>query len=115
MDTAIVFTYGRPSAGREKLAFEAFQDAMTFFEKKAVDGLCAHPIPFVFMDGGGLFIVNGERARLMELTELDEFRHMYLKAGFAIPDLKFRIAAMGESAVGQMGLWAGVGAELGYF
>ncbi len=113
MDAAIVFTYGRPAAGREKLGFEAFQDAMAFFEKKAIDGLCSHPVPYMFMDGGGMLIVHGDRERLYELTALDEFRTMYLKAGFSAPDLKYRIAALGDFAAEAMGAWAAVGADLG--
>lgn len=115
MDTAIVFTYGRPTAGREKLAFDAFQDAMTFWEKKAIDGLCSHPMPYTMMDGGGFLIIHGDRARLMELVELEEFQHIFLKAGFGVPDLSYRFAAVGEESVNRMGMWAGVGTELGLF
>ncbi|HSG78377.1 MAG TPA: hypothetical protein VLD62_02260 [Acidimicrobiia bacterium] len=115
MDTAIVFTYGRPTAGREKLAFEAFQDSMTFWEKKAIDGLCSHPVSYTFVDGGGMMIIFADRPRLMDLLELEEFQHIFLKAGFAVPDLAYRLAAVGDESVNRMGMWAGVGAELGLF
>lgn len=115
MDTAIVFTYGRPTALREKLAFEAFQDAMTFWEKKAIDGLCSHPMSYTFVDGGGMMIIHGDRARLAELLSLEEFEHIYLKAGFAVPDLTYRMSAVGDESVNRMGMWASVGAELGLF
>jgi hypothetical protein len=38
---------------------------------------------------------------------------MYLRAGYAVPDLTYDMTLAGESAVQQMGLWAGVGSELG--
>ncbi len=44
-EAAIVFRYGRPVAGREKLAFAAFGEALGFSGKKATDGLCQAPVP----------------------------------------------------------------------
>ena len=110
---AIVFRFGRPWAGREKLAFEAFQDALAFFGKLAVDGLCQSPIPYMVMTGGGLLIVHGERDRLLEILAMEDFGRMYLKAGYTVPDLTFEIVTAGEAAVESMGMWAGVGSELG--
>jgi hypothetical protein len=110
---AIVFTYGRPWAGREKLAFEAFQDAIAFFGKRAVDGLCDSPIAYMPASGGGMMIVHGDRTRLLEIIEDEEFARMYLRAGYAVPDLAYQIMAVGDAAIEAMGMWAGVGSEMG--
>lgn len=113
MPAAIVFRYGRPWAGREKLAFQAFQDAIAFFGKRAVDGLCDTPIAYLPAAGGGMMIVHGDRARLLEILAGDEFLRLYLRAGYAVPDLTYDVMVAGEAAIEQMGTWAGVGSEIG--
>jgi hypothetical protein len=115
MPSAIVFRYGRPWAGREKLSFEAFQDALSFFGKLATDGRCHEPITFMSVTGGGMMIVHGEREHLREILEMEEFARIYFKAGYGVPDLSYEVMAAGESAVEQMGLWASTGSELGFF
>lgn len=115
MLAAIVFRYGRPWAGREQLAFQAFQDAITFFEKMAIDGRCQSPIAYMSATGGGMMIVHGERMKLGELLQSEEFIRLYLKAGYGVPDLTYEMTSAGEEAVTMMGTWAGVGSELGLF
>jgi hypothetical protein len=113
MEAAIVFCFGRPTAGREKLAFESFQEALGFFGARAADGICQAPVAYMPPSGGGMLIVNGERVALGEIIAGEEFPRMYLKAGYAVPDLTYEIMLTGEDAVSQMGLWASVGSELG--
>ena len=113
MQAAIVFHYGRPSAGREKLAFEAFQEALKFFGTRAGDGLCEAPVAYMSPSGGGMLVVAGERMALGEIAAGEDFARMYLKAGYAVPDLTYEIMQTDEDAVSQMGLWASVGSELG--
>jgi hypothetical protein len=110
---AIVFHYNRPWAGREKLAFDAFTDAMSFFDKLAVDGRCQSPIPFMAASGGGMLVVHGEQEKLQAILQMEEFTHMYLRAGYAVPDLTYNMMSAGDSAAEMMGIWAGIGAELG--
>ena len=112
MEAAIVFRYGRP-AGREKLGFEAFQEAVGFFGAKAGDGLCQPPVVYMSPSGGGMLIVAGERDALAGIAAGEDFIRMYLKAGYAVSDLTYEIMAASEDAVAQMGLWASVGSELG--
>jgi 4-hydroxy-L-threonine phosphate dehydrogenase PdxA len=115
VQAALIFRYGRPWAGREKLAFEAFGDALEFFGKRAADGLCQAPIAYMAATGGGMMMVHGDRERLAEILQTEDFMHMYLRAGYAVPDLTYDLMLAGESAVNQMGMWAGVGSELGLF
>ena len=113
MEAAIVFRYGRSAVGREKLAFEAFGEALGFFGKKAADGLCKAPVAYMGASGGGTLIIGGERASLTGMAAGDDFSRMFLKAGYAVPDLTYEIMLSGNDAVSQMGLWASVGSELG--
>ena len=113
MEAAIVFRYGRPAAGREKLAFEAFGEALGFFGKKASDGVCQAPVAYMGPSGGGTLIVGGERASLTRMAAAEDFSRMFLKAGYAVSDLTYEIMLTGNDAVSQMGLWAKVGSELG--
>jgi hypothetical protein len=112
MEAAIVIRYGRPT-GREKLGFEAFQDALGFFGTKAGDGACRAPVTYMSSTGGGMLVVAGDRDALAQIVAGDDFIRMYLKAGFAVADLTYEIMATGDDAVTQMGLWAEVGSELG--
>jgi hypothetical protein len=113
MEGAIAFHYGRPSAGREKLAFEAFGEALGFFGKKAADGLCQAPVAYMGPSGGGMLIVGGDSASLVAIAAGEDFSRMFLKAGYAVPDLTYEMLLSGSDAVNQMGLWASVGSELG--
>lgn len=112
MKAAIVIRYGRPHPGREKLAFEAFGAALSFFGTKAAAGAVEAPLSLMG-SGGGMVIVQGERDGLVELMGSEEYQRLYMKAGFAIPDLFHEIMPAGEGAVASMGLWAAVGSELG--
>jgi hypothetical protein len=112
MKAAIVIRYGRPHPGREKLAFEAFGEALGFFGAKATAGACEAPLPYM-APGGGMIIVHGERDGLLALVGSEEYQRVFLKAGFAVPDLCYEVIQAGEDAVTSMGLWAAVGSELG--
>lgn len=112
MKAAIVIRYGRPHPGREKLAFEAFGEALGFFGGKATAGVCEAPVPYM-APGGGMIIVHGERDGLLALVGSEEYQRMFLKAGFAVPDLYYEVIQAGEDAATAMGLWAAVGAGLG--
>ena len=113
MKAAIMIRYGRPHPGREKLAFEAFGEALGFFGAKATAGVCEAPVGYMGSSGGGTILIGGERASLTDLTASEEFQRLFLKAGYCVPDLAWEIMAAGDSAVAMMGLWAAVGSELG--
>jgi hypothetical protein len=113
MEAAIVFRWVRAAAGREKLAFEVFGEALSFFGKKAAEGLCQAPVAYIGPSGNTALIVGGERASLVEMAAGGDFSRLNLKAGYAVPDLTYEIMLTGADAVRGMGLWAAVGSELG--
>jgi hypothetical protein len=57
-------------------------------------------------------IIPGTFEDLAYLVRLDEFREMFTKAVFAVPDLGYEIAAYGEGVQKYMAQWARVGGEL---
>ena len=114
MKAAICIRYGRPHPGREKLAFEAFGAALGFFGGKATAGVSEAPVGYMGSSGGGMLFIGGERTGLLELTGTEDFQRLFLKAGYAVPELTWEILIAGEDAVAMMGLWATVGSELGF-
>jgi hypothetical protein len=114
MKAAIMFTYTRPTAGREAKALEVFTDSMTFFGKLAADGKCGEPMVYLAPSGLGMMIIHGERETLFEITGSDDFAKLYNKATYAVPDVKFELIAAGEGVQEDMQVWGAVGLELGY-
>ncbi len=113
MDAALVIHFTRPYPGRETMAFEAFQDAMVFFGKMAADGHCEPPVAYMGTFGGGMFLIHGERSRLHELVMGEEFRRLFLRAGFANEGLRYEFMAAGDGTITEMADWGKIGVELG--
>ena len=112
MDAAIVFSYTRAAPGREPEALQAFTEATSFFERLAQEGKTGAPMHFMGTSGQNHLIVPGARNRLFEVTELDEFRDIYLRAMFAVPDIHYEFGYFGEGVTTEMARWAKVGGEL---
>jgi len=112
MDSAIVFTYTRATPGREQRAFEAFTEALTFFGTAAHDGKCGEPINVIGTTGLSLMIVPGEYHELTELIRTEEFRELFMKTVFAVPDIAYQLGAYGQGVQDSMARWARVGTEL---
>ena len=114
MNSALVFTYTRAFPGREEQAFEAFQDAMTFFGKLAVDGKCLEPEVFIGPFGKGVMVIKGDRDQLRWILDSEDFMPMYMKAAYAVPDIGYELYYFGDDVIELMGIWSTVGKELGY-
>ncbi len=114
MKAAIMFTYTRPTPGREAQALEVFTDSLTFFGKLAADGKCDEPMVYQAPSGLGMMIIHGERESLLEIIGAEDFVKLYTKVTFAVPDIKYELAATGESVQDNMQVWSAVGLELGY-
>jgi hypothetical protein len=112
VDSAIVFTYSRAAPGRESMALQSFADAMSFFGLHAAAGKCDEPLTFMGPSGLNLMIIPGSFEDLSFLVRLDEFREIYTKAVFAVPDLGYQIGSYGEGVQEFMARWARVGGEL---
>lgn len=112
MDSAILFTYTRAAPGREEKALEAFTEGMAFFGTAAHDGKCGEPINFMGPSGHSFIAVPGEWDKLTELVRSEEFRELYTKTVFAVPDIGYELGAYGQGVQDYMARWARVGREL---
>ncbi len=92
---------------------EAFSDALDFFGKLAADDKCGQPMVYLGTTGAGMMIVHGEREFFGELIHGEEFRGMFVKAGFAVPDIAYEMWGFGDYVGEMMSFWAAKGAELG--
>lgn len=114
-NTALVFSYGLPVAGREAKALEAFADAQALFGKMAADGMCAEPELFHHGFGGGMMIVRAETyEKLFDMLEMEEVKQLTEVCMFTVQDFEFAFMQTGERLMESMGNFATVGADLGY-
>lgn len=112
LDSAIVFSYSRAAPGREEMALQSFTEGMTFFGSAAHEGKCEEPLTVMGTSGKSYMIIPGEYAALSELTRTEEFRELFTKSVFAVPDLGFEIAAYGQGVQDYMARWARIGTEM---
>ena len=112
IDSAIVFKYTRAAPGREAKALDLFTEAMAFFGTSAHEGKCEDPLTFMGTSGHSLIIVPGEFGALMDLTMSEEFRELYTKVVFAVPDVSYEFGAYGQGVQDYMARWARIGNEL---
>lgn len=112
IDSAIVFSYSRAALGREAKALEAFTESMAFFGTASHEGKCQELITVMGTTGHSLMIVPGEYDALSELVHSEEFRELYTKAIFAVPDLGYELGAFGQGVQEYMARWARVGTDM---
>jgi hypothetical protein len=112
IDSAIVFTYTRATPGRESQAFEAFTESMAFFGTAAHEKKCEEPINVMGTTGQSFMIIPGEYDLLSELVRTEEFRELYTKTVFAVPDIGYELSAYGQGVQDYMARWVRVGKEL---
>lgn len=112
MDAAIIFSYTRAAPGREAEALQAFTDSTSFFGRLAAEGKTGAPIFFMGSSGKNHLLIPGFRADLFEVTSMEEFRDLYLRAIFAVPDIHYEFGFFGEGVTEEMARWAKVGTEL---
>ena len=114
-NTALVFSYGLPVPGREAKALEAFADAQALYGKFAADGMCAEPEIFHHLFGAGMMIIRAEGfEKLFAMLEKEDSKRLIDLCTFAVQDFEFTFMQTGELLMKDMGLYATVGAELGY-
>lgn len=112
MDSAIVFTYTRAATGREEKALDVFAEGMAFFGTAAHEGKCGEPLNFMGTSGHSLIIIPGGYDALSKLVRTDEFRELYTKTVFAVPDIGYELGAYGQGVQDYMALWARVGHDM---
>src|SRR5687768_1632766 len=112
---ALVTTWASSVPGREGKAIEAFMDYLTLLGKQAAEGHISQPDAFFKYDGsGGLGIVKGDSAKLVELWESEEFRSMLARAQLTVQNLHTEIYAADDTVQDLVGNFTRVAGELGY-
>lgn len=112
IDSALVFNYTRATPGREAPALESFTESLAFFAAAAHDGKCGDLMMFMGPSGKNFMVIPGEYTLLNELVRGEEFRELYTKVVFAVPDIGYEIGAFGQGVQDMMARWARVGTEL---
>ena len=112
IDSALVFTFTRAAPGREASALECFTESMAFFATSAHDGKCEESMTFMGPSGRNFIFVPGEYSLLNELVRSEEFRELFTKVVFAVPDIAYEIGAFGQGVQDMMARWARVGTEM---
>ena len=112
VDSAIVFKYTRAAPGREEKALELFSEALAFFGTASHEGKCEEPLTFMGTSGHSLMIIPGEFKQLTDLTMSEEFRELYTKVVFAVPDVSYEFGPYGQGVQDYMARWARIGSEL---
>lgn len=112
---ALVTTWASSVPGREGKAIEAFMDYLTLLGKQAAEGHISQPDAFFKYDGsGGLGIVKGDSAKLVELWESEEFRSMLARAQLTVQNLHTEIYAADDTVQDLVGNFTRVAGEMGY-
>ena len=112
---ALVTTWASSVPGREAKAIEAFMDYLTLLGKQAAEGNVSQPDAFFKYDGsGGLGIVKGDSATLVELWESEEFRSMLARAQLTVQDLHTELYAADDTVQDLVGNYTRVAGEMGY-
>ena len=112
IDSGLVFTFTRAAPGRETIGLESFTESMAFFATAAHEGKCEMPINFMGNSGKSFILIPGEYLALNELVRSDEFRELYTKVVFAVPDVAYEIGAFGQGVQDMMARWTRVGTEM---
>ena len=112
IDSALVFTFTRAVPGREAIGLESFTQSLAFFAAAAHDGKCGELMMFMGPAGKNFMFVPGEYTLLSELARSEEFREMYTKVVFAVPDIAYEIGAFGQGVQDMMARWTRVGTEM---
>ena len=112
---AVVTTWASSVPGREAKAIEAFMDYLTVLGKLAADGKVSEPEAYFKYDGsGGMGIVRGDSATLLEIWESDDFRNVLAAAQLTVQNLHTEMYLAGEAVQDTVGNFTRVAGEMGY-
>jgi hypothetical protein len=115
MDTALVFTWTRPMAGRESQVVDYWPESSDFFAKLAAEGKCSELEGFFSPSAPFNFaIVRGQLVSILEILDSEEFRKLATKGMFLLEDWHYYTCVTGEQTQPFIDRYATVGSELGY-
>ena len=113
---ALFLGWGSVVRGREQLALEVFQEAVTYYgslqDQGQIERFDACLLDPHGGDLAGFFLLHGERSTLDAIKSSEEFRRLLVRAGSVIDNLGLVTAHTGEALGEQMALFGAIAQEL---
>jgi hypothetical protein len=113
---ALFLGWGPVVRGREQLALEVFQEAVSYYGKLQEEGQIERFDAYLLDPHGGdlagFFLIHGERSALDAVKASAEFRRLLVRAGSVIDNLGLVGAYGGEALGQQMALFGEIAQEL---
>ena len=111
---ALITTWDSSVPGREAKSIETFMDYLTLMGKQAADGHLSQPEAYFKYDGsGGMGVVRGDSAKLLELWESDDFRNVLSKAQLTVQNIRTEMYVAGDDVQDVVGNFTRVAGEMG--
>ncbi len=108
--------WGQVVRGREQLALQVFQEAVSYYGKLQQEGQIEKFEAYLLDPHGGdlagFFLIHGERSALDAVRSNEEFRRLLVRAGSVIDNLGLVGAFSGDALGEQMALFGERAQEL---
>ena len=113
---AIFVGWGQVVRGREQLALEVFQEAVSYYGELQAQGQIERFDAYLLDPHGGdlagFFLIHGERSALDTVRSSTEFHRLLVRAGSVIDNLGLVSAYSGDALGQQMALFGEISQEL---
>jgi hypothetical protein len=113
---ALFVGWGQVVRGREQLALQVFQEAVSYYGKLQEGGQIERFDAYLLEPHGGdlagFFLLHAERSALDTIRSSEEFQRLMVRAGSVIDNLGLVNASSGEALGQQMALFGETAQEL---
>ena len=113
---ALFLGWGQVVRGREQLALEVFQEAVSYYgrlqEEGQIERFDAYLLDPHGGDLAGFFLLHGEQSSLEAVRSSAEFRRLLVRAGSVIDNLGLVSAYSGDALGQQMARFGDMAQEL---
>jgi hypothetical protein len=113
---ALFLGWGQVVRGREQLALQVFQEAVSYYGKLQEEGQIESFEAYLLDPHGGdlagFFLLHGEQSKLDAIRANAEFRRILVRAGSVIDNLGLVNAYSGDALGQQMGRFGEIAQEL---
>jgi hypothetical protein len=113
---ALFLGWGQVVRGREQLALQVFQEAVSYYSKLQEEGQIERYDAYLLDPHGGdlagFFLIHGERSALDAVRSSPEFHRLLVRAGSVIDNLGLVSAYSGDALGQQMARFGEVAQEL---
>lgn len=106
MQAAMIVSWDQPIPGREAKSLEYGAEVMDFWGKQAADGHCSPPEWFFSERGHGLWMVKGDRDKLLEIAGTEDATLLMVKGQLLLEHFCVDYYMAGEAADDFLGMYA---------